>query len=318
MTTHHYATLEGHPEAITVLAIRPDGRILASVGRNAVQVWTLPDSEALFTLSEQAISVAFSPDNQHLVGHLHQRGPRSEKHLEVCIKIWSLPRGELLASRIIRVERPTPNKYLKIALASSVLSPNGQFIAVGYSYNPVIHVRSIAADQPYAQLENHTHGTVGMAFSSDAELFAGVGTDGVVRVWHLPERVIIHQLERTDGETGFDETIVGFSPDRQFLSMTSLIAGTVHVWRLLDGVLVCCINNLHDWLTSLTDQLFVYVNADDGLQMWSLSENRVVLTSEKSVKDMTALCVFPDNSALSIGMKDGSIQLWNVRQCHYE
>jgi WD40 repeat protein len=151
---------------------------------------------------------------------------------------------------------------------------------------------------------------VGLAFSPNAQLLACAGTDGDVWIWDYTTQTVIHQLKGIDGQEGFDEVFLMFSPDGQFLFREGLLNAMVCGWRLHDHTRISCINTRNICLTSTNGDVIATVSLDNILEVSTLSENNTLLTVEEHVKDMTSLSIFPDSSMLAVGMRNGNIQLW--------
>jgi len=87
----HIGTLEGHSAPIWCLSITPDGRMLASGGKdNTVRLWSLPDGEHIRTLEEHSDFVgclSITPDGKVLASGSKDR----------TVRLWRLAWAKPLA-----------------------------------------------------------------------------------------------------------------------------------------------------------------------------------------------------------------------------
>lgn len=112
-TSQELLVFKRHVGAVQTLAFSPDGKSVASVGRDrSVKVWNASTGKELFTLevdSGYIIAVAFSPD-----------GKRVAAGQTNSVKVWDMVTGQEVHTLPPGSERIT----------SIAFSPDGKYVAV--------------------------------------------------------------------------------------------------------------------------------------------------------------------------------------------
>ena len=125
------ATLQGHEDSVTSLAVTPDGSLLASGSEdNTIRLWHLPDGECAATLRGPGLfvySLAVTPD-----GSLLASGSWGG-----TIRLWRLPDGECVATLPGHEDRVT----------SLAVTPDGSLLSSGSLDGTCLLYTSDAADE---------------------------------------------------------------------------------------------------------------------------------------------------------------------------
>ena len=191
---------------MTVLAFRPDGRIVAGgskhrfwldgqPGNSGVQFWDLKTGKQLRSLgSGQIASLAFSPNGQILA-----TGSR-------CTQLWDLRTRKLLH---------TLNSGEATSLA---FNPDGQTLITGSSKIKVWHVTTGKL------LHTFNSGSSNLALSPDGQTLA-VANGGMIQVWQM----VTGALLGTFRVSWYSNSWVDFSLNGQLLVSGS--SEGVKVWR---------------------------------------------------------------------------------------
>ncbi|MFF7990510.1 WD40 repeat domain-containing protein [Kitasatospora xanthocidica] len=83
--------LRGHADAVTATAFSPDGRFLATAGRD-IQLWKVASGEMihepLTCQQEQVQTLAFSPDGRLLAAITGARGQKQEEAPTEVVRLW--------------------------------------------------------------------------------------------------------------------------------------------------------------------------------------------------------------------------------------
>ena len=224
-TTKSIAVLTGHQNGVTHIAISGDSQTLASVGADekSVRLWNIKTHKPKANLKGKfnaIYSLAYSPDNDmvaagdfdgtvtlfstkkkkritSLVGH--NLAPSDITEPGSVLTLAFSPDGETLASgsrdTTIRLWN-TKTASHKVTLTGHsgsvtalVFSPDGKTIASGASYTHWSSDSSIrlwdAKSGKHIRTINTPSRTDALAFSSDNETLASIGTNGSISIWDI-------------------------------------------------------------------------------------------------------------------------------------
>lgn len=149
-------------------ACSPDGRLVASAGRDGVvRVWEVGSEAVLHAWSTDGIGincVAFSPDGATLAAG--GGGP---------IRIWEVANGRL------RATLGDGNG----GFSSLAFSADGRSLA-GATWGGKIHAWDLATSRERATFRGHGRQVLALAWSPDGSRLASGGHDATVRIWELP------------------------------------------------------------------------------------------------------------------------------------
>ncbi len=260
------------------LAFAPRGGLLAwgnedPIGQPVVSVRDLDarTPSAHFPLSEELVSVAFSPDTRAMATLAHDGA--------VCV--WDVKSQTVLtnfatATVNVRAElfsaQPGSSQvdaYFSSHYGCVLFSPDGQWLAVGEAKPRIRLLDRITGKETVIPVPASTGGIVALAFSPDSKrLAAGCGfEDHQVYVWDLA----VGAVARLAGHSGCIAGLA-FSPDGQTLAS---------------------------------------VSTDQTLRLWDVARKVERRRFQGHRDEVWAVAWSPDGHDLVTGSKDGSVRYWD-------
>ena len=208
-TQKQVSVLEGHTDLISSFAFSPDGKILASVGRNqdnTIRLWDVEAQKQVAVLGKHEgwfAKLAFSLDGKILVSagdggiylwNVQQRKLMARLTTEEVFLIAFSPNGKLLASvgadlQLWDIQQQKQVGRLWEGLTRSIaFSPDGNFLASAHGYRDrTVRLWDVWAQKQVGALpeEIGRYGTLAVAFSPDGKWLASSGSDGTTLLWEV-------------------------------------------------------------------------------------------------------------------------------------
>ncbi|WP_397351833.1 nSTAND1 domain-containing NTPase [Nonomuraea gerenzanensis] len=214
------AEVSGPRDAGYLVALSPDGRRMAGVGRaGTLSLWDLTTAGPPVTtpapLRGIPISLVFSADGKRIVAGAHGTEPQA----------WQVsPSGGLTA--LTGWQTPPTGR----ADGDVALSSDGTRLADARDDHTVV-VWDLTGESEPKILRGHAEDITGLAFSPDGLRLAAAAADGAIRLWDLDGRG-----EPAGVLYGAENTVrrVHFSPDGTWL-VTNEPAGHLRLWRAAGG-----------------------------------------------------------------------------------
>ena len=235
------ALLSGHNGDVRAIAYSPNGKMLASAGRDeTVRLWNPKTGENLATLTGHdglVTGVAFSPDGKRLVSGSGDATVRLWS-IETHQQIWAADTPQVQQQNIEQdpVVREAfglprlPNKspFEKLAfqwVLAVAYSPDGKTLASSGSSDGTIQLWEAERGRHSRTLKGHTDTVRTLAFSPDGKTLVSGGKDNTLRIWDTHTGSMLRRLA---GHRKGIKTVT-FSRDGKMIASGSEDA-TVRLW----------------------------------------------------------------------------------------
>jgi len=200
------------------------------------------------------------------------------------------------------------------SIASMVLSPDGNYLAVG-SFSGQICVWRVADGKPLFTFREHSRMVWALAFSPDSTLLASGGYDRSVKLWEVGGKDSGRCLKMLQGHDKWVRS-VAFSPDGTLLA-TSGMDATIHLWDVREGT---CLRILHGhigpvWAAAFSPDgtLLVTSGDDETVRLWDVREGTCLRVLHGHTGEIMAVAFHPMGHLFASGGEDGRINIWGVR-----
>ncbi len=209
-------TFEGHSDAVTSVALSPDGaHLLSGSNDNTLKLWDAASGQLIRSWAAQRISVtavAFSPDGRYLLS----AGSDPSGRMDNCVKLWDAQSGQLVrVFGAYATYTPEGTKWHGSvqdghtdSVTSVAFSPDGMRLVSGSDDKTVKHW-DVSSGKLIRTLEGHSDRVRSVAFSPNgSRVLSGGIQDGDLRLWDAATGRLIHVFKEAFGTSS-----VAFSPD---------------------------------------------------------------------------------------------------------
>ncbi|HIK32993.1 MAG TPA: PD40 domain-containing protein [Oscillatoriales cyanobacterium M59_W2019_021] len=304
------ATLTGHSDWVSDLAVAPDGQTLMSASFDkTLQLWNLVDRQSVAVLAEHTspvCAIAVSPKGDFFASGSWDK----------TIKIWDATKRESLATLS---EETTPSEG---SVRSLAISPDGQILASGWFDRKVklwklkTNKRKTLTPTFLGSYGGHLGRVDAIAFSPDSHTLASGSADGSIKLWQLnttgkPLQDLTHTL--TEGADPI--TALAFSPDGKWLASGSRDRA-LQIWHLNNGKRSRQLDGHLGVISAVVfhpeGQLLASASADGTVRLWHVESGECIATLTGETGALLSLAMSPDGRALVCGRSDGAIELWQL------
>ena len=279
--------LSGHQGDVQAIAYAPDGKTLASAGRDeTIRLWHPKTSQHLATLTGHGglvTSIAFSPDGKKLVSGSG----------DATVRLWSTETRQQLWSA------DTPQKRSHAHTKDPVI-------------RDIFGLSPPRSRSPFEQLAFQW--VLAVAYSPDGKTLASSGSsDGTIQLWHVDSGDLVQTLK------GHTEAVTAltFAPDSK-----TLVSGsnddTLRVWESPTGTLRRVLaGHGHDVkavVFSRDGNRLASGSKDTSVRLWDAKTGRFLPTLRGHYWGVEAVAFARDGKTVASGDGTGRILLWDWRK----
>ena len=324
-------------DAILAVAVSPDGRYWAAVGKQGeVRVWAAR-GQALHRVWQahtgMVWSLAFSPNGRTLATGSHD-GSIKLWDLESGALLWTgwhtnninrvafAPDGGLLASSgtdaAVRLWDPQHGTLIETLshpdpVCAIAWSPDRRFFATG-DIEGCIRLWEVQKGQPVTcitAIAGHTDWVIALAFAPEGSVLASASWDLAVKLWEVASG---QQRQTFKGHTDRIQSLV-WSPDGRRLASSSRDT-TIRLWDIQQpGSRVALQGHTAEvYSVAFTpDSAHLLSGSDDGsLRLWDLASEQCVRVMQGYRASLFDIDWSPDGRHLASGGTDTLVTIWDV------
>jgi WD40 repeat protein len=291
--------LNGHTQGVNDIAYSPDGKWLASAGKdNLVKLWDTATGALMGDITahtDNVAAVAFNPDGTWLAS--------SGASDDATIRLWLPASGELL--RVLTGHTQT--------VYTIAFSPDGKLLASGGKDGLVI-VWRVADGASIHRLSGHRLAVQGVAFSPDGAYLASVSADATLQFWDVVTGESLARFE-TGGE-GLNT--VAYHPQGDFIAMAGL-DGVIYFWKpatqTQSAIWPANANGVNSLAFSDDGAYLASGGSDNHIMIYDLRSGDVIRSLIGHTGWVLGVDFSPDGNFLATcgGDGDNTIRIWKIK-----
>lgn len=290
LITEDFKELNGHTDEVQRITFSPDGKTLASGGKDEViRLWDVESGELKHTFAGHALSIDFLkyPYDGNMI--VSKGGDNN-----ICV--WNASSGELL-NIISDVEDGATN--LDFANdGETLVTANSKGLIKTWN---IITGRKLNEFKWNSQIEF-------VQFSPDLRTIAAYDDKGSTLLFSSNGLELNHTFKMIGRESIND---LAFSPDGRMIAASN--GFQINFWNVESGDLV---NVITDYYEVVDEVIFIpdrdlLVSIDRGVRIWDLKTRKLqkTLSSTESVR---CIQLSPDGNTLACGTSDNTVVLFHV------
>lgn len=327
VTSRLERSLRGHTNAVTGVAVSPDGTRIASASQDGTaKVWEMATGREIVAIATGATSsmpftVSFSPDGRRIAASRGATsgspgGPPSgamgggmgggmggtAESVPGAIGIWDAASGA-------EVQRFEGRIGTVIAVA---FSPDGTRLASAGN-DRVVRLWDVASGRQLLALTGHRSTINSLAFSPDGASLASAGgnNDPRVFIWDLATGA----QRRAFAAHPTAVLGVAYSPDGRRLA-TAGQEGVAKVWDADSDALLFSIfghtGNMREVAFSGDGSRIATANDDGLVKIWTAADGQPLLTLAGHGSGIQGVAWTPDSARIVSASRDGTARIWDV------
>jgi WD40 repeat protein/transcriptional regulator with XRE-family HTH domain len=288
-------TLKGHEMWVVSAAYSPDGKTLATIGRDGATIlWDVLSGKEIRRL-QGGTTVTDAFGTQRLAFH------PQENQLAIAdsdhINIWDIPSGELI----------TTLSGHKGDVWAIEFSPDGKRLAGGCTDGTAL-IWDIATGEALI-LEGHTLAIEGLAFKPDGRWLATASDDQTMKLWDTTTGQLLRDV------TGFPDIVdsVSFNSDGTRLA-TASTGAHIQIWDAtkIDGEEILRIEENVSVVTFSPDGTQISAASGSNVKIWDASTGQELRTLIGHKGWVIDIVFSPDGKQLATTSFDNTTKVWSI------
>lgn len=333
------ATLDGHSEAVLIVAFSPDGKVLATGGGDKeIRLWDILTSTPTDTLTGHKHWVqvlAWSPDGSYLVSgsregallvwshgaeYTNFKSKPMRGHTDYVTQVsWEPQHINAACNRFVSASKDSSLKvwHTELGLQYSLhghtacatcVKWGGDNMIYSSSQDKTLIVWDAKTGSPINKLAGHAHWVNFIALSTDLVLRTGV-FDHEERTFASKEEQQLYAKERYDSviaRGGGVERLVSCSDDNTMFLWTPTVS-TKPVARMTGHQ-----GAVYHIAFSPDGSLIASCGADKSVKLWNALDGKFITTFRGHVAAVYHVSWSLDSRLLVSGSRDTTLKLWSV------